>query len=336
MSQPAPNTSLSLSARLLCYTGPPSVILFTSLASPKTGLFTPLTFLPTAWFYRKWKQLNKANPSRRGELQPLVWTFALTGTLGLTGVALAQFVIIKVISKTLFSPSMRKDFWPEWARSTVAGLTTSQIAHRSELASSWQNWVLNGAFAFLGAGIFEESLKYLPIVYAGRRSKKQKDAKPRDRAYIDYAITGALSFGVIETIGFLYSAIESGDQTGLALAFTIFERVAVGQLAHLSVATLTALRAIRRDYYGDRLSLWEVVGPAALLHGTADFVAFSASSLEGNPGWIHPTSLRITGAMIALYASLVGTAMWNVRQELKGLDARDHAGEAVEETSTEK
>jgi hypothetical protein len=114
----------------------------------------------------------------------------------------------------------------------------------------------------------------LPIVYARRRTTSEKKGKPRDRAYIDYAITGALSFGVIETIGFLSSAIESGNETGLRLAFTIFERVAVGRLAHLSVAALTALRAMRRDYYCDRLSLWEVVEPAALLHGAVDFVAF--------------------------------------------------------------
>lgn len=335
MSQPAPNTSLSLWTRLLCYTGPPSVILFTSLASPRTGLLSPLTFLPTAWFYQKWRQLNKKSPSRRGELQPLVWTFALTGTLGLTVVALVQVGVIKAVS-ALFLPETQRDFWIEWVRPTVAGLTENQINRRAELASSWQNWVLNGAFSFLAAGICEETLKYLPIVYARRRATSEKEAKPRDRGYIDYAITGALSFGVVETIGFLFSAIESGNETGFRLAFTVFERVAVGQLAHLSVAALTALRAIGRDFYGDRLTLWEVVGPAALLHGTADFIAFSASTLEGNPGWIHPTSFHITGTMIALYVSVVGTAVWNIKQEWKRLERRDRSKETSDDIDVQK
>ena len=70
---------------------------------------------------------------------------------------------------------------------------------------------------------------------------RRREVKPRDRAYIDYAITGALSFGLVEIIGFLCSAIESGSQTGSGLALTVFGRVAV-QLAHLSVAALNALR----------------------------------------------------------------------------------------------
>ena len=86
MAQPSPNTTLSLSARLATYLGPPSVILLTSLASPKTGLLTPLAFLPTAYAYRRYAHSTTLNPSRHAPLEPLVWTYALAGTCGLLGV----------------------------------------------------------------------------------------------------------------------------------------------------------------------------------------------------------------------------------------------------------
>lgn len=330
MSQPAPNTSLSLSTRLLCYTGPPSVILFTTLASPRTGLLCPLAFIPTAGLYRKWQNANERDPSRRAKLQPLVWTYATTGTLGLTAVALVQIGICKAVSAFLFSSETRKVFWKEFARTTVVGLTAGERTRRAKLASSWQNWVFNGALSFLAAGFFEEALKYLPIFYARHWGSPEKNGKRRDRAYIDYAVAGALSFGVIETIGTLYASCERGQEAWPKLALAVVERVVFGQLAHLSVAALTALRAIRRDYYGDQLSWWSVVGPAALLHGAFDFVCLSASALEGNVGWIHPSGLGTTFTMLGLCSSLVATAVWKVRQEWMGLNDRDRVRDGAD------
>jgi hypothetical protein len=54
MSQPPPNTTHCLSARLLAYIGPPSAILLTFFASPTTGFIYPIAFLPTTYAYRKW------------------------------------------------------------------------------------------------------------------------------------------------------------------------------------------------------------------------------------------------------------------------------------------
>jgi RsiW-degrading membrane proteinase PrsW (M82 family) len=128
------------------------------------------------------------------------------------------------------------------------------------------------------AGLVEETLKYLPIAYARRRDAAQR----RDRAYIDYALAGALSFGVIENIGFLYASCEKGHESWARLLLTVFERVVVGASGHLLVAALTALRAIRRDYYGEKLSWWGVVGSS---------VAMAFSTVEGSAGWIHPTGM---------------------------------------------
>jgi hypothetical protein len=336
MSHPSQNTSLSLSARLLCYLGPPSAILLTSLASPQTALLSPLAFLPTALLFRKWRESNNINPLRRGELEPMIWTYATAGTVGLTTVALVQIVVCKAASTILFgSGQMSKDFWNEFQRSTIDGLTGDELTRRAELAASWQNWVFNGVLTFVAAGLVEETLKYLAIIYARRRGTA-KQRQQRNRAYIDYALAGALSFGVVESIGFLYAACEQGHETWPKLVLTLFERVVLGQLGHLSVASLTALRAIRRDYYGGQLSWWGVVGPSVFFHGAFNFVAMTASTLEGNVGWIHPTGVRNTMAMFGLCAGLVATAAWQVRQEWKALDSRDRTSRSSEGDSAQK
>jgi RsiW-degrading membrane proteinase PrsW (M82 family) len=338
MSHPAQNTTLSLSARLLWYLGPPSAILLTSTASPRTALLSPLAFLPTAWFYRKWREANKINPSRRGELEPMIWTYAATGTAGLAAVALIQLVICKAASTILFGSgtAMGKDFWTEFWRSSIDGLSASELTHRAELGASWQNWVFNAVLTFVAAGLGEETLKYLPIAYARRRGTA-KQRKQCNRAYIDYALAGTLGFGLVENIGFIHAACKPGhEETWPKLMLTLFERVILGQIGHLSVAALTALRAIRRDSYGDPLSWWSVVGPAVIYHGTFNFVAMAASALEGNVGWIHPTGLRITAAMFGLATGIVATAVWQVRREWKALDDRDCVIRSSEDDGAQK
>jgi hypothetical protein len=324
MSQPPPNTTLSLSARLLTYIGPPSAILFTFLASPMTGLISPLAFLPTTYAYRKWANSNKQNPQRRGELEPMIYTYALAGTVGLLGVSLIQMGVVKVVSFFLFYHDRQasKDFWTEFFRVSIEGLKSNELAKRAGIAWSWKNWVLNGALTFIGAGLGEEILKYLPIIYARRRDTGD-EMKKRNRAYVDYALAGALSFALVENIGFLYSSVETGNQSWSRLAWSGFERVIIGGTGHITVAVLTALRAIRRDYYGDQLSWLQVIGPAVLYHGTSDFVCFGTSAWEGNVGWIHPTGLGPTSVLFGSYLGLLGAAMWQTSREWRVLEEKD-------------
>ena len=241
---------------------------------------------------------------------------------------LVQMTICAAASTIIFigSDDQTKDeFWIEFARGSVDGLSTDELARRADLAASWQNWVFIGVLSFFGASLVEESLKYLSIVYARRRAAPE-GRKRRDRVYVDYAVAGALGFGVVEAIGFIYAAVESGGETWPRLMFTLFERV-VGSLGHLSVAALMALRALRRDYYGDRMSWWAVVAPSVALHGTHDFVALGASALEGNVGWIHPVGLWDTVGMLGLIGGLMVTAAWLVRGEWKTLEERERRRE---------
>jgi hypothetical protein len=127
-----------------------------------------------------------------------------------------------------------------------------------------------------------------------------------------------LSFGLLESIGFTYA---TRDDTPLKFLLTLVERCVIGQIGHLFAAALRALRAIRRDYYGDDLSWWGVVGPAVMMfHGMFNFVAVSGSAAEGNVGWIHPSNLRIVLPGLGVIVGMVATLVGQVRREWKGIE----------------
>ena len=241
---------------------------------------------------------------------------------------LVQIAICSTANTILFIGSDHKtkeDFRTGFARGSIDGLTTDELARRADLAASWQNWVFIGVLSFFAASFVDESLKYLSIVYARRRARAE-ERKRRDGAYVDYAVAGALGFGLVEAICFISADVELGVETWSRMMFTLLEP-AVGSLGHLLVAALMALRAIRRDYYGDRMSWWAVVGPSVALHGTHDFVALGASALEGNVGWVHPVGWGDTVGMLGLVGGSTVMAAWLVRGEWKALEERDRRRE---------
>ncbi|KAL8904436.1 MAG: hypothetical protein Q9207_003265 [Kuettlingeria erythrocarpa] len=309
MSPQDRNASLSLPARIVCYLGPPAVALLTCLVSPVTALISPLAFLSTAYFYREWRASNEIDSSRRAPLESLLWTYVCVGTIGLAAVLLVQTAISSATLTLLFpfSGSAKEDFRNEFSRSSTDDLSPSELAHRAALAGSWQNWVFNAVLAYIIAALVEETLKYLPIVYARRRFNSKTASAP----YLDYALAGALSFGVVETIGFLAAAAAADSQQSWPkFALTILERVVAGALGHLLTSVLTALRAAR--YQG---SWWRSIGPSVLLHGTWNFVAMAASAREGNVGWVHPTGVGNTLGMLSGVVGALGLAAFLVRGE---------------------
>jgi len=323
MSQLASNTSLSRSTRLLCYLGPPSAVLVTYYVSPKAGILSPIIFLPTALILTKWRDSNRKNPLRRGELEPMIWTGVAAATIGISFAALFQLGVCKAASTLIFgSGDTEKFFWAQFQRNTIAGLTGDQIMRRLELANSWKSWLFNCILSYVGAGFTEEMLKYLPVIYASHRGTI-KDRTSRNRAYIDYVLAAALGYSVSEGVAYLYAVCESGQMNKSLILLTLFERLILGFVGHLSYACLTAIRATRRDYYGERLRWWQVVGPSALLHGTWDMAALSISALNGNVGWIHPTGFWPTTAIIVPATGIAAATVWQVIQELNALDALD-------------
>ena len=201
-----------------------------------------------------------------------------------------QLLSLKVILAVLFpNKEARTFFATEFGRTSTASLTPAELDARAAVASSWQNFVVNVLFSYVLAAFFEETLKYMPILYA-KHLYPSSDAKPnpRNRAYLDFALAGALSFGLVENIAFLYQAVEGAGQSWIGLLITAMERLVFASAGHLLAAALTALKATSRDFYGQKLSWGQVMMPAMVLHGAQNFVAMSMSATEGNVGWIHP------------------------------------------------
>lgn len=259
----------------------------------------------------------------------MLWTGLASATLGLATVSVCQIAVCKAASILLFgSEETRRYFFREFIRNSVEGLSAAEVKERAAMAASWQNWVFNFAFSFVGASLVEESMKYAPVVYAQRRGTPE-ERRPRDRAYIDYVVAGSLGFSVVEMLGYISMAYKNNESLP-KLALTILERVG-GVAGHLSVACLTALRATKRDYYGADMSWWQIMWPAVLFHGTCDFMVFSFSAWEGNVGFIHPKDWGTSVVMIAAYLGVTGSAVWCTRREWRLLDEEDQLRSLPEE-----
>lgn len=287
MAQPGPNTSLSRSARLLCCLGPPSIVLTTAYFSPRTGAFSLLALLPTWYAWTQYCKGLKANPLHRADLEPLVWTYSLCATAGVAISSAIQAGIGYGLS-TLFygTGDARSKFFTEVMRTHTAGLDAETLLYRAEMAKSTKYRALVVLLFFTAAGVGEEVLKMLAVFYARRRASQDK-RRVRKWEYVDYVLSSSLAFGVVEGTGFLYSACETSAERGWKLALTVCERLIIGSSGHVLMAVLSALRATRMDYGGEKgWSWWRVIGPAALIHGAFDVGALLFSASEVRTLWI--------------------------------------------------
>lgn len=300
-----PHTPLSSSARLVIYLGPITILLLIFRISPRTGIFSPVASIPTILFYRLYFTHLNINGSNRANLESLVWNYASILTIGFIITILIQEAMGSLTLTMLFGRGAAKqDFWAEFRRkrNSLRHLSLSELTHRAKLAASWPNWGFNAYLSYPETGLVEELLKFMPVLYARSRGEQVS-------TYIDFALAGASSFRVVETIGFLYGAVEH-SAGGRFLALTIFERIIGGTLGHLLTAALTGLRARKRER-----SWWMVIGPSLFLHGSWNFIALAASAREGNVGWVHPTGVGNTVGLVVGILAVLGLACWLVKRE---------------------
>jgi RsiW-degrading membrane proteinase PrsW (M82 family) len=326
------STSLSILGRFLYYLGPPVILYFVYSRSPKVALATPITFIPTAVLYNKWREANITSPSRRGELEPLLWTYVATIIVCLI-ISLPQIFMLYVLAN-MFS------------------LADEEMSEFMANTSSWRKWAFLATFTFCTAAT-EEGIKYLSIVYARRRNRQrersvartEKDDERRrqtrrfdgDRAYIDYAIACGLGFGIFEAVGYLFG---QAHKSNIDFIRALAERL-IGCVGHVTWILPTALRAIRRDFppplppsissasarendNGEakrkpsrKMSWFSVIGPGVLMHWANNFTSFGTMTLM-EAGWISLAQAYsiIFLVMICLYVM----AGWVVRRECRKLN----------------
>ena len=329
MSHLSANTSLSLSARLALYLGPPATILLISIASPVTGLLTPLAFLPAAGLYKAYATSASKDSSRRANLEPLIWTCVLSTTVGVAAATAVQAFVGYSTATVLFGNGEARDYFVREAmRASTDGLSAQDISQRAALAWSWQTTAFNAICSFVGAAITEETLKYSPVAYCRRNLKRvDNERKIRSRAQVDYALAWGLGLGLVEAVGGIYAAVTDAQATWPSIGLTVAERVVLGVSAHLFTAALSATRSIRKDqesgYTMSKRSIatfFSIIGPSTFLHGATNFGLFSFSAWNGNLGWIHPTDTTQCIGMLGMYCTALGAAAWLTRREWRRIE----------------
>lgn len=180
----------------------------------------------------------------------------------------------------------------------------------------------------MGAAIAEETLKYLPVAYCRRSQAESGNQKHRrSRASLDYALAWGLGLGLVESGGGIYSAVNDPTSTWSKIALTVAERLILGASAHLITAALSGLRSIRKDQSAKtprrerslRDVLW-IIGPSVVMHGANNFGLFSFSAWNGNIGFIHPTRVDQSFAMLGMYLTALGSTAWLAWREVRTID----------------
>lgn len=313
----AANAATSMTTKVVVTLVPVITSVIVGLGSPKAAALMPLAFLPTVALYWWWVCANRASPERRGELEPLIWTYLIVGIGGTLALSIAQLSTYFVLVSLTMGPSAG-EYWTEFLRGTVEGLSQEKRQRRFEMASTWQHWVLMFLFSYVMAGGFEELLKYTPVLYARRRDQQRHTR--HDRAYIDYALAGAISLVTVECIGYISDTCASGIQGWVEPIVTLAQRLVAGTLGHVLASLLTSLRAVRSDFYGPPMTWIRIIAPAVVLHGTANMAVFISCTMQGHVGWVHPTEMI---SIVGLYGNyfcvvgLVGLMVWREYKTLK-------------------
>lgn len=280
--------------------------------SPPTAALIPVLLSPT--FLAIWRYHGLPR-EEAGSSKVATWTYLGTSFLGPLIAGVFQWSLITVMFKALFG-AQASDYMREIQRGTLKDVSEEIILARQRMAWIPEYFLVLTTFSYVGAAVVEEAVKYLALLLAVRY------ARPRhEHEYLIYAAFAGLGYGTIENILVTYSSVKLGDSGGM-IALTLFERIIFASLGHTIMALLTSLQSIRRDVRGEKISIWRVLAPAVVYHGSWDFVLLSISAWNGNIGWIHPTDVGSIGFGVSLVLALQVKAAWDVSKQLKELQLR--------------
>ena len=211
----------------------------------------------------------------------MIWTYAITGTVGMSLDIALQGLLSYGTALFLFRNDAKK-YIKEF---TMSEDKIKDAAHRAtgrDMSRRWQYWVFLLIFCFVMAGVLEEALKYLALTGARKYGKVVQE-----RDYITIPVAAAVGFATIENIAFAYGAYKSGEGP-IRLAMTVLERTVFGIPGHAMTAVLIGLNVLARDVRQEPMHMWRVLLEPILFHGCFDFMLFAISAYDGNIGWVHP------------------------------------------------
>ncbi|OAL32792.1 hypothetical protein AYO20_07749 [Fonsecaea nubica] len=301
-----------------------------------------LICLPTVYLYSR---ETSRDHQKRTDTSILVWTFILGGTVGITVAMLAQSVLAYLLAVLCFNGHTNAMVY--LAETVKTEDDIKDEAHRKgrrEMSRRPAYWVFMMLFAFVVAGLVEESIKYIAITTMldwAQRSSHGAGNVINYRDYITVAVAAALGFATVENITFLVGAARqrkgsggSGSSAGggAGALLTAVERAVIGTPGHCMTAALIGANMFVRARH-DRLvgggvgeqhstlasilTSWSILRDPALFHGCFNFMLFAVSALEGNVGWIHPRRRRTVCFVLVVAVSLQATLALVLRARLR-------------------
>lgn len=310
--KPLTTSKMSLTTRLLCTVGLPVVFAGLAYNSPPTAALIPVLLSPTAVL--AWKH-QRIPPEESGSADTAIWTYLATSTIGPLIAGSIQLPLIKAMFSSLFG-ARSGDYMREIQRITLENLPAEVLDARKQMAWSPRYFVSIAIFSYVGVAIVEEAIKYLAVRLAVRRARPK-----HEREYLIYAAAAGLGYGTIENILVTYASFQT-KESGTMIAVTLFERIIFASVGHTIMALLTGLRSIRRDSRGEKLSIWQVLAPAIVYHGTWDCILFALSAWNGNIGWIHPTDIGSVAFGVISVVALQSKAAWDVLRQFRELKVK--------------
>ena len=298
-----------------------------------------ITTLPSIYFFFVGRH-HLSHHDRATTTKTLIWTYLLTGTLGITLAILLQTIISYLTALLCFgshatalqylSECMKQPPTDEEA-SKDKDESRNKLQRRREMAQNPRYWLFMLGFSLCGAAMVEEGIKYCAIMYAVTRSGERNGPAKHD--YIAAAVAAGLGFATCENMAFVVSAALAGlkkekdDGKRSLSTVTVLERVVVGTPGHTMTSVLTGVNMVAALHDAGQPSMsttslwWQVLLEPVLLHGFSDFGLFAISAWEGNVGWVHPKTGMAVCATLGVVVGLQGALallLW-VRLKESGL-----------------
>ncbi|EXJ71709.1 uncharacterized protein A1O5_05517 [Cladophialophora psammophila CBS 110553] len=296
-----------------------------------------LTCSPSIYLYSL--ETSPDDHHQRTDLNVLVWTYILTGTVGIAVAMLVQSLLAYLLAFICFNGHTNATTYLAEMMENEHDDIKNEAHRRRRLEMSRRPgyWVFMLLFSFVAAGLVEEVVKYIATttmlgLLAQRSPSSHGGRIGSARDHITVAVSAGLGFATVENIVFFSAAArrrkpvggaapaapnESQKAAMLAL-MTAVERVLLGIPGHAMTAALIGVNMLVRGHQQHHLghghdfsgaskmmsSAWLVVRDSVLFHGCSNFVLFAVSAAEGNVGWVHPRRARTACFVLAVLVGL--------------------------------
>ncbi|KIW95050.1 uncharacterized protein Z519_03631 [Cladophialophora bantiana CBS 173.52] len=295
-----------------------------------------LTCSPSIYLYSL--ETSRDDHHQRTDPNLLVWTYFLTGTVGIAVAMLVQSILAYLLAFLCFNGHTNATTYLAETMKTEHDDIKDEAHRRRRLEMSRRPgyWVFMLFFSFVVAGLVEEVVKYIATttmlgLLAQRSPSSHGSRIGSARDHIAIAVSAGLGFATVENIAFFAAARRrkpSGDaapaapnesqKAAMFALLTAVERVLLGIPGHAMTAALIGVNMLVRNHQQHRLghghdfsgassmmtSAWLVVRDSVLFHGCSNFVLFAVSAAEGNVGWVHPRRARTVCFVLAVLAGL--------------------------------